>query len=326
MRPSIGVPVSSGCREGRGAGIIGRVALNESTSVDGAVELLARHGQSVGAYLASLRGRCPTAPTRLLEAIDYSLLAGGKRLRPALVLETAYACGAPADNPSALAAAGAIELIHAFSLVHDDLPAMDDDDLRRGRPTNHKVFGEAMAILAGDAMVTMAFEVIATDAEPGVVPALVRELASASGPVGMIGGQALDIDGEHVSLSVDELRRLHAMKTGALLTCACRMGAIAAGADAATLQAVTAYGRHLGLAFQIVDDLLDVTATPEQLGKATGKDAGKGKNTYPRLMGLEASHDEARAQLAAAVQAVGRLGPAALGLQGLATFVVRRTS
>jgi geranylgeranyl diphosphate synthase type II len=204
------------------------------------LEILKRHGRSVEAYLTSLRSRFVSAPPRLLDAIEYSLMAGGKRLRPALVLETARACGARADNPSALAAARAIELIHTFSLVHDDLPAMDDDDLRRGRPTNHKVFGEAMAILAGDAMVTMAFEVIAQDAEASVVPGLVRELAGASGPLGMIGGQVLDIDGENVSLSLEELRHLHAMKTGALLTSACRMGAVAAGASAAPSPSSTA--------------------------------------------------------------------------------------
>jgi geranylgeranyl diphosphate synthase, type II len=227
---------------------------------------------------------------------------------------------------SALAAAGAIELIHTFSLVHDDLPAMDDDDLRRGRPTNHKVFGEAMAILAGDAMVTMAFELIAADAAPGAVPALVRELAGASGPAGMIGGQVLDIDGENVTLSLNELRQLHAMKTGALLTCACRMGAIAAGASAGHLEAVTAYGRHLGLAFQIVDDLLDVTSTPEQMGKATGKDAQKGKNTYPVVMGIESSRREADEQLSSAVRALQPLGKNADGLRQLAKFVIERKS
>ena len=300
--------------------------VHPATADRSALEILRQHGKSTEAYLTSLRARYPDAPARLLEAIEYSLMAGGKRLRPALVLETARACGAPADDRSALAAAGAIELIHTFSLVHDDLPAMDDDDLRRGRPTNHKVFGEAMAILAGDAMVTMAFEVIATDADPRVAPALVRELASATGPSGMIGGQVLDIDGEHKSLSLDELRHLHRMKTGALLTCACRTGAIAAGADATRLQAVTAYGRHLGLAFQIVDDLLDVTATAEQMGKATGKDAGKGKNTYPNLMGLDASRKEAAEQFKAALTAIEPLGPAGGGLAALARFVVERNS
>jgi geranylgeranyl diphosphate synthase type II len=289
--------------------------------------LLGGHVQALAEYFATFEGRFASAPARLLESIQYSLTAGGKRLRPALVLECWKACGGedrPATRRSALSAAAAIELIHTFSLVHDDLPAMDDDDLRRGRPTNHKVFGEAMAILAGDAMVTLAFEILATDAEPAVVPALVRELAWASGPEGMIGGQVLDMEGENVALKLEQLQRLHAMKTGALLTAACRLGAIAAGAGAGRIDAVTAYGKHLGLAFQIVDDLLDVTSTPEQLGKATKKDAGKGKNTYPSLLGLDGSRREADQQLAAALKAIDVLEPRAEVLRILARFVVLR--
>ena len=289
-----------------------------------ALELLRRHGERLHAYFEAIRGRHTAAPPRLAEAIGYSLTAGGKRLRPALVLECCHACAGSADNASALAAAAAMEFVHTFSLVHDDLPAMDDDDLRRGRPTNHKVFGEAMAILAGDAMVTLAFELLATDAAPAVVPALVRELAHASGPEGMIGGQVLDIDGEDQSLTLAQLQQVHRMKTGALLTASCRMGAIAAGAPEGHLAAVTAYGQHLGLAFQIVDDVLDVTSTPEQMGKATNKDAAKGKNTYPVLMGLAASQREAAHQLELALAAVAPLGPAAGGLLHLARFVVER--
>jgi geranylgeranyl pyrophosphate synthase len=228
-----------------------------------------------------------------------------------------------------------MELIHTFSLVHDDLPAMDDDDLRRGRPTNHKVYGEAMAILAGDAMVTVAFQILAADADPAVAPKLVAELAGASGPAGMIGGQVLDMAGENQSLSLPELQRVHRMKTGALLTASCRMGAIAAGGERGAardpsesapdaLAAVTEFGRHLGLAFQIVDDLLDVTSTPEQLGKATHKDAGRGKNTYPGLLGMDASAREAKRQLAVALNALQEFGSAADGLRALARFVVER--
>ncbi|HSI35371.1 MAG TPA: farnesyl diphosphate synthase, partial [Tepidisphaeraceae bacterium] len=272
--------------------------------------------------------RAAQAPPRLLESMEYSLTAGGKRLRPGLVLECAQACGATDDSPagrSALAAAGAIELIHTFSLVHDDLPAMDDDDLRRGRPTNHKVYGEAMAILAGDAMTTVAFELIAADASPAdVAIRLVAELAHATGPEGMIGGQVLDMEGEGKNLAIDDLRRLHAMKTGALLRSACRLGAIAAGAPENKLTAATDYGRHLGLAFQIVDDLLDVTSTPEQMGKATGKDAGRGKNTYPSLLGMEASEQAARDAVDAALSALTPFGPEADGLRDLARFVVER--
>ena len=290
-----------------------------------APELLNRHAQVLADYFKTFRGRLKHAPARLMDSIEYSLMAGGKRLRPALVIECWRGCGGKTQTyRSALAAAAAIELIHTFSLVHDDLPAMDDDDLRRGQPTNHKVFGEAMAILAGDAMVTLAFEILATDADMPVAPAMVRELASAAGPEGMIGGQVLDIDGENTTLQLVGLQQLHAMKTGALLTAACRLGALAAGAGDEALAAVTAFGGHLGLAFQIVDDLLDLTSTPQQLGKATGKDAGKGKNTYPSLLGLEASRQEAARQLSLGLKALDVLGGGAKTLRTLAQFVVRR--
>ena len=289
-----------------------------------AVALLRRHGDRLHAYFEAIRARHQVAPPRLVESIGYSLTAGGKRLRPALVMECCAACGGRPDDPSALAAAAAMEFVHTFSLVHDDLPAMDDDDLRRGRPTNHKVYGEAMAILAGDAMVTMAFELIAVDAAAAAVGPLVRELAHATGPEGMIGGQVLDIDGEDQQLTLAQLQTVHRMKTGALLTASCRMGAISAGAPESHLSAVAEYGRHLGLAFQIVDDVLDVTSTPEQMGKATNKDAAAGKNTYPVLMGLDASRREAGHQLELALSAIAPLGPAAEGLRHLARFVVER--
>jgi geranylgeranyl diphosphate synthase, type II len=288
-----------------------------------ATSILTARADAVTRYFHELPHRYPASPPRLIEAVQYSLLAGGKRLRPTLVLESASACGS-ADSPAALAAAAALELVHTFSLVHDDLPAMDDDDLRRGRPTNHKVFGEATAILAGDAMVSMAFEILATDCPPPLAARLVRELAHATGPAGMIGGQVLDIDSSHPPQTLQELQTLHRMKTGALLTAACRMGAIAAAADEKKLAALDRFGRHLGLAFQIVDDLLDQTATPEQLGKATHKDAAKGKVTYPMLIGLEASQREAERNLAAALKAVGAFGVEADGLRALAQFVVER--
>jgi geranylgeranyl pyrophosphate synthase len=218
-----------------------------------------------------------------------------------------------------------MELIHTFSLVHDDLPAMDDDDLRRGRPTNHKVFGEAMAILAGDAMVTLAFEAIAMDADPKVAVSLIRELATATGPEGMIGGQVLDIDGENTALSLPELQHVHRMKTGALLTASCRLGAIAAGVSPERLAAVSDYGRNLGLAFQIVDDILDVTSTPEEMGKATNKDHGAGKNTYPSLLGLDKSREAAQKALASGLKALSGFGAEAEGLRALARFIVGRT-
>ncbi len=310
---------------------------NPTQVAEHALALLKRHGQRLDEFLVEVIRRNRAAPPRLLEAMEYSLTAGGKRIRPALVLECAAACAAEShasasddvrlrasENRSALAAAAAIELIHTFSLVHDDLPAMDDDDLRRGRPTNHKVYGEAMAILAGDAMVSAAFELIATDAEPAIAARLIAELAHSTGPEGMIGGQVLDMEGEGKSLSLDQLKQLHRMKTGALLRSACRLGAIAAGAAEAQIVALSEYGRQLGLAFQIIDDLLDVTSTPEQMGKATGKDAAKGKNTYPSLLGLEASEREARLAVDLALNALSAFGQGAQGLRDLALFVVDR--
>jgi geranylgeranyl diphosphate synthase type II len=289
-----------------------------------AIDILKTAAQTVEGYLREVLARQDAAPVRLREAIEYSLMAGGKRLRPTLVLESAAACGGGRANRSALAAAGAIELIHTFSLVHDDLPGMDNDDLRRGRPTNHKVFGEAMAILAGDAMTTLAFEVIASDAEPKAAARLIAELAHASGPAGMIGGQVLDMEGEQKSLSFEELKRLHGMKTGALLTGACRMGALSVSASDTQLTALTSFGRYTGLAFQIMDDVLDVTASPEQMGKATRKDAQKGKNTYPALLGLEQSRAEAEKQLKLGLSALSAFGSEADGLRTLARFVVER--
>ncbi len=287
--------------------------------------LLAEHAERLSAYLGDVLARQAQAgaPARLIEAIDYSLSAGGKRLRPALVLEANRLLGKP--GASALAAAAAIELIHTFSLVHDDLPAMDDDDLRRGRPTNHKVFGEATAILAGDAMMTLAFDVVATDADADLVAPLTRELARASGPFGMIGGQILDIDGENRTLDLSALQQIHRMKTGALLTASCRLGAIAARAPDEQLDALSRFGRHLGLAFQIVDDLLDETATPEQMGKATNKDAGRGKNTYPRLLGLDESKRQATQQMDQAIESLALFGDRADRLIALARFVVERS-
>ncbi len=291
-----------------------------------AEQLLSRHGKDLHAYFEKVLARYNDAPARLMESIAYSLYAGGKRLRPALVIESFHACGGDdSTRSSAMAAAAAMELIHTFSLIHDDLPAMDNDDLRRGRPTNHKVFGEAMAILAGDAMTVMAFELLAIDAAPGVVGAMVRELASGAGPEGMIGGQVLDMEGESKKLDMEQLRRLHRMKTGALLTSSCRLGAIAANASEETVNRLSSFGANLGLAFQIIDDILDETSTPEQMGKATGKDAAKGKNTYPSLVGLDSSREQADAALQAALESIEPLGKRGQALQTIARFVVQRT-
>ena len=288
-------------------------------------ELLKAHGLAVESAFTGFFAVNEQIPARLLDAITYSFNAGGKRLRPALVLESFAACnGAERDRDAAVKAACAIELIHTFSLVHDDLPAMDDDDLRRGKPTNHKVFGEAMAILAGDAMTTMAFELLSQVDDPAIAVRLINELSRAAGPSGMIGGQVLDIDGEGQSLSLDQLTQIHRMKTGALLKSAVRLGAITGGAGRNQIAALTEFGVQIGLAFQIIDDVLDVTSTAEQLGKVTGKDAGRGKNTYPALMGLDASKDVALEHLTMAIDALVPFEHAADGLRGLARYVVER--
>jgi geranylgeranyl diphosphate synthase, type II len=233
---------------------------------------------------------CETVPPEVIhKAMRYSLFAGGKRIRPLLSIATAQAV---ADLPEGVEnAACTLELIHTYSLIHDDLPALDNDDLRRGRPTCHKVFGEAMAILAGDALLTLAFEVLSSLPEiDGCRRAqLVKELASASGTVGgMIAGQVHDLEGERQQPTAQLLERIHRAKTGALLRASVRMGAIYAGADEERLQALSRYGEHIGLAFQIVDDLLDVEQSSEELGKTAGKDAQQHKITFPAVYGLAA--------------------------------------
>ncbi|MCP3145293.1 polyprenyl synthetase family protein [Pyxidicoccus xibeiensis] len=264
-------------------------------------------------------------PPKLAEAMRYSLLAGGKRLRPVLCLTFADTV-ARASNASPLAgdAACALEYVHTYSLVHDDLPAMDDDDYRRGRPTNHKVYGEAMAILAGDALLTEAFTLVATGPE-GARASLCRELAVAAGASGMVGGQVLDI-AEDRPAALDYLIRLHRLKTGALIRAACRMGVLAGGGDSDALLRADSYGDAVGLAFQIADDVLDVTATPEQLGKPAGADAAAGRFTFPAVVGLAESRRMAEEKVAQAVAAVrpleGDNGP----LAALARYVVERKS
>jgi geranylgeranyl diphosphate synthase type II len=288
-------------------------------------DLLRRHGEATEAFLRDelpRRTSLGQAPTRLREAIDYSLLAGGKRLRPTLVIECCVACGG--DIETALPAAAAVELIHCFSLVHDDLPAMDDDDLRRGRPTNHKVFGEAAAVLAGDAMTTLAFELLAASYAPAVAGKLVQELAVATGPAGMIGGQMLDIAAEGKQINLAALRDLHGKKTAALLAGSCVLGGLVAGGSQESLTALRTFGHHLGLAFQIRDDVLDVTATPEAMGKATAKDAAAGKNTYPSLLGLDEAAELAEREAANASDVAAKLSSDTRRLAVLARFAAAR--
>jgi geranylgeranyl diphosphate synthase type II len=264
------------------------------------------------------------SPENIHRAMRYSLFAGGKRIRPVLCVAAAETV---ADQSGGLYdVACSLELIHTYSLIHDDLPALDNDDLRRGRPTCHKVFGEAMAILAGDALLTLAFQVLSCVETVDPV-ALIRELSTASGTVrGMIGGQVHDIEGEGQTPTVELLESIHRAKTGALLRASVRMGAICAGASAEQYQALSRYGEHVGLAFQIVDDLLDVERTSEELGKTAGKDAEQGKITFPAVYGLERSHAMAEAERVSAHEALACFGDRAQRLHELADLIVHRNA
>lgn len=263
-------------------------------------------------------------PQTIHKAMRYSLFAGGKRIRPVLCIAAAEAVS---DSPVGVeSVAITLELIHTYSLIHDDLPALDNDDLRRGMPTCHKVFGEAMAILAGDALLTLAFEVLSripTTAERRA--ALVRELATASGTVGgMIGGQVHDLEGEGVRPTAELLESIHRAKTGALLRASLRMGAIFAGADEEQLSALSSFGEHAGLAFQIVDDVLDVEESSESLGKTAGKDAEQQKITFPAVYGLERSRAMAEEERLGAHLALQSFDERAERLRELADLIVRR--
>ncbi len=268
-------------------------------------------------------------PLELHRAMLYAVLGGGKRLRPLLVYATGAVFGAGPEKLDAVAAA--VEIIHAYSLDHDDLPAMDDDSLRRGRPTCHIVFGEAMAILAGDALQALAFEVLANDVALAVDAAthldMLRTLSLACGSHGMAGGQAFDLAAVGKRLDAGELERMHVYKTGALIRASVRLGALAAGCtDAATLAALETYGHSIGLAFQIRDDLLDIEAETSRLGKTAGKDAAAGKPTYPAILGIAASRAELATLTAAALGAIEPLGAGATALRDLAHFVAARTN
>lgn len=261
-------------------------------------------------------------PETIHRAMRYSLLAGGKRLRPVLCIESARAVsgGEPAGI---FEVACTLEMIHTYSLIHDDLPALDNDDLRRGRPTSHKVFGEAMAILAGDALLTQAFVVLGLLGDAR----LVSELATASGTTGgMIAGQVHDIEGERQTPTAELLDRIHRAKTGALLRASVRMGAIHAGADESQLDALSRYGEHIGLAFQIVDDLLDVLQTSEQLGKTAGKDAAQHKITFPAVHGIDASRRMAERERGLAHECLRQFGGHAARLHELADLIVDRSN
>ena len=264
------------------------------------------------------------APARLHEAMRYSIFAGGKRLRPVLVLVAAEACGGAIEN--ALPAACAVECIHTYSLIHDDLPCMDDDDLRRGRPTSHKVFGEAVAVLAGDALQAAAFEILCRTphAGPFIGTDYVSELAQASGSRQLIAGQVMDMESEGTSPGLEQLRAIHEGKTAALLTCCARIGGMTAGCPPSQLAALTTFGRSLGLAFQIIDDILDVTQSSETLGKTAGKDAAAQKVTFPSIVGLEESRRIAAQLTREALQSLGVFREGARRLRELAEHLLER--
>ena len=285
---------------------------------------LAARAAEVDAALDAFLPKAKERPATIHAAMRYSVFAGGKRLRPALCLAAAEACDGEISN--ALAPACAVELMHTYSLVHDDLPAMDDDDLRRGRPTCHKVYGEGMAVLCGDALLTDSFIVLAqtTPTKRYGTRDYIAELAETGGSKKLIGGQVMDLEGEGKKLTKRELVRIHEAKTAALLTTSLRLGAMTANATPAMLDALTSFGHALGLAFQVIDDILDVTQSTEVLGKTAGKDQAVEKSTYPAILGLEASRKEAARLTKAAMDALKPFGAKAARLQEIATHLLKR--
>ena len=266
-------------------------------------------------------------PTLIHQTMRYSIFAGGKRLRPAMVLAAAEAVGG--DTGKVMPAACALELIHTYSLVHDDLPAMDNDDFRRGKPTNHKVFGEAMAILAGDALLTMAFQLLAGLSDngeftPEAIVKVIAEISCAAGTAGLIGGQVVDITSANQEIDAETLKYIHRKKTGALFRAAIRSGAILSGANEDELAALTSYAEHFGLAFQITDDILDVVGDMSKIGKPVGSDEKNNKVTYPSLYGLDEAYRLANRSAEQALTALEPFGEKALFLKELVKFVVNR--
>lgn len=265
-----------------------------------------------------------TKPATIHKAMRYSLFAGGKRMRPALCLAAAEACGG--SDKDAMPLACAVECIHTYSLIHDDLPAMDNDDFRRGKPTNHKVFGEGVAVLAGDALLTQAFEIAAQGKKIARYPheKIILEIAKASGSLQLIAGQVADLEGEGKKISEAELKFIHERKTSALLCCSVRLGGMSANCSPTQLKALTDFGYHVGLAFQVIDDILDVTQTSEQLGKTAGKDVAVQKATYPAIVGLEKSRKIAEKLTGKAFAALKIFKGKAVALEALAEFLLKR--
>jgi len=289
-------------------------------------EYLGRQQQLVDAELGRLVPSEDTPPATIHRAMRYSLFAGGKRIRPILCIEAARAVSDSADG--AIAAACSLELIHTYSLIHDDLPALDNDDYRRGKLTSHKVFGDAMAILAGDSLLTLAFQVLAQmDAPDARKTRMIADLSTAAGTVGgMIGGQVADLEGEGKTPSAQLLETIHRAKTGALLRASLRLGAIYAGASDEQYAALSCYGEHVGLAFQIVDDILDVEESSEALGKTAGKDAQQQKITFPAVYGLDDSRRMAAEECERAHQTLEPFAGRAARLHELADMIVHRKS
>lgn len=280
--------------------------------------------KDIEAALAKYADFGPGCPQHLGDAIRYSLLAPGKRLRPILVLMSAGTCGV--DIAAALPAACAVEMIHAYSLIHDDLPAMDDDDIRRGRPTCHIAFDEATAILAGDALQPRAFEIMANDIQPSeVAAACCLELAKTAGATQLVGGQADDLRAERAEPNAQLLEAIHRRKTGAMFVSSVRLGGLVAQTTPEKLAALTLYGTNIGLAFQIVDDLLDYEGEEAALGKRTQKDAHRGKSTYPAIYGVDASRQKATELIESACEALKLFEDAGDELKNLARFVVNRS-
>jgi geranylgeranyl diphosphate synthase type II len=287
-------------------------------------DFLATRTSAVNRALDRFLPTATTKPATIHRAMRYSLFAGGKRIRPALCLAAAAACGG--DEARALPMACAVECIHTYSLVHDDLPAMDDDDYRRGKLTNHKVFGEGIAVLAGDALLTQAFEIAARcQGWPRYShQAIILELARAAGSLQLIAGQVADLEGEGNRISAQHLRYIHERKTSALLCCSVRFGGMSANCTPAQLQALTDFGYNVGLAFQVIDDILDVTQTSEKLGKTAGKDTKAQKATYPSIVGLERSRQIAGQLTQRAFNSLKGFRGRAVALEALAEFLLRR--
>lgn len=282
---------------------------------------------AVDRFLDAVLPQATTPPTTLHESMRYSVCAGGKRIRPILTIAAAEALGF--DSPGIMPVAASLELIHTYSLIHDDLPAMDNDDFRRGKPTNHKVYGEAIAILAGDALLTLAFELCTGDISrdrigPPRQVQLIRELAIGSGHVGMVGGQVLDIQAENKDIDLATLQTIHRHKTGMLIRAAVRMGAMAAGASPAQLADLTGFAEDIGLAFQIADDVLNVTGTREELGKNPNTDAQRGKKTYPTFYGVDGARKLADECVDRAIGRLSSFAAKADPLRELARYITAR--